>query len=91
MPFDWPVNANTVRSLLSREKLSFWFYAGLFVRSLSLMFEMLGNVCAPVEGMTVADVGARTGLLTRGLLKYGYRVVAVEPNLGMRRMSVDAG
>jgi 2-polyprenyl-3-methyl-5-hydroxy-6-metoxy-1,4-benzoquinol methylase len=55
------------------------------------LFEMLGNVCAPVEGMTVADVGARTGLLTRGLLKYGYRVVAVEPNLGMRRMSVDAG
>jgi hypothetical protein len=42
VPFDWPVNANTVRSLLSGEKLSFWFYAGLFVRSLSLMADETG-------------------------------------------------
>lgn len=33
----------------------------------------------------VADVGSGTGLLTRDLLRHGYRVVAVEPNEGMRR------
>lgn len=32
----------------------------------------------------IADVGAGTGLLTRGLLERGYRVVAVEPNTEMR-------
>lgn len=51
------------------------------------LFETLSIVCAPVEGVTVADVGAGTGLLTGGLLKHGYRVVAVEPNLEMRRMA----
>lgn len=32
----------------------------------------------------IADVGAGTGLLTRGLLERGYQVVAVEPNAEMR-------
>lgn len=35
-------------------------------------------------GARVADVGAGTGLMTRGLLERGYRVVAVEPNAAMR-------
>jgi SAM-dependent methyltransferase len=35
-------------------------------------------------GATVADLGAGTGLLTRGLLSVGYRVLAVEPNAAMR-------
>lgn len=35
-------------------------------------------------GGVVADVGAGTGLLTRGLLAAGFEVVAVEPNEGMR-------
>jgi len=51
------------------------------------LFETLGTVCASFKGVTVADVGAGTGLLTQGLLKHGYRVVAVEPNLEMRRLA----
>jgi predicted RNA methylase len=47
---------------------------------------MLGNLCVAIEGMTVADVDAGTGLLMRGLLKYGYQMVAVEPHQEMRRM-----
>src|SRR4030095_4583501 len=35
-------------------------------------------------GARVADVGAGTGLLTRGLLARGFDVVAVEPNPAMR-------
>lgn len=35
---------------------------------------------------TIADVGAGTGLLTRGLLGRGYSVVAVEPNPAMRNV-----
>jgi SAM-dependent methyltransferase len=51
------------------------------------LFETLKWCCAPNKGVVVADVGAGTGLLTQGLLKSGYRVVAVEPNPEMRRMS----
>jgi SAM-dependent methyltransferase len=40
--------------------------------------------CPPGDGAEVADVGAGTGLLTRGLLAHGYRVSAVEPNPAMR-------
>jgi len=36
------------------------------------------------KGSVVADIGAGTGLLTRGLLAAGYRVLAVEPNPQMR-------
>jgi SAM-dependent methyltransferase len=36
------------------------------------------------KGSRVADLGAGTGLLTRGLLAAGYRVLAVEPNPQMR-------
>ncbi len=35
--------------------------------------------------LTIADVGAGTGLLARGLVGRGHRVIAVEPNAAMRR------
>ena len=49
------------------------------------LFEMLKEISPPREDTVVADVGAGTGLLTRDLLKTGYRVVAVEPNQAMRQ------
>jgi SAM-dependent methyltransferase len=49
------------------------------------LFTVLKEVSPPAAEMVVADVGAGTGLLTRDLLKNGYRVVAVEPNLPMRQ------
>ena len=36
------------------------------------------------KGAMAADLGAGTGLLTRGLLAAGYRVLAIEPNPQMR-------
>lgn len=48
------------------------------------LFALLQQRCPPAEAVTVADVGAGTGLLTRGLLASGYRVAAVEPNREMR-------
>lgn len=51
------------------------------------LFEMLKAACVPTEGVMVADIGAGTGLLTQGLLRKGYRVMAVEPNAEMRRAS----
>jgi SAM-dependent methyltransferase len=51
------------------------------------LFETLKMSCAPNEDVVVADIGAGTGHLTQGLLKNGYRVVAVEPNIEMRRVS----
>ena len=51
------------------------------------LFETLGVRCALPDSATIADVGAGTGLLTKGLLTHGYRVVAVEPNPSMRAAS----
>src|ERR1019366_4976670 len=51
------------------------------------LYAALRDYCAPSEAVTVADVGAGTGLLTQGLLRNGYRVVAVEPNADMRGAS----
>lgn len=51
------------------------------------LFDMLRAGCPPTPGTTVADVGAGTGLLTQGLLKIGYRMIAVEPNPEMRGAS----
>ncbi len=48
------------------------------------LYDALTVGCALPERATVADIGAGTGLLTKGLLAHGYRVVAVEPNAGMR-------
>ncbi len=47
-------------------------------------FNYLQRELALPPGALVADVAAGTGLLTRGLLERGYRVVAVEPNPEMR-------
>ncbi len=49
------------------------------------LYQELTDRCAPLADVTVADIGAGTGLLTRGLLDKGYRVIAVEPNAEMRR------
>lgn len=51
------------------------------------LFEVLKMNCPPNKGAVVADIGAGTGQLTQGLLKSGYRVVAVEPNAEMRDAS----
>lgn len=51
------------------------------------LFDTLRTRCALGSGAVVADVGAGTGLLTRDLLKQGYRVTAVEPNPAMRAAS----
>ena len=53
----------------------------------SALYAALRDCCTPSDGVTVADVGAGTGLLTQGLLRNGYRVVAVEPNADMRAAS----
>ena len=44
----------------------------------------------PIESPAVADVGAGTGLLTRGLLACSYLVEAVEPNDEMRKVADTA-
>jgi 2-polyprenyl-3-methyl-5-hydroxy-6-metoxy-1,4-benzoquinol methylase len=51
------------------------------------LFEVLAKVCHLSAGALIADIGAGTGLLTQGLLRSGYRVVAIEPNAAMRRVS----
>jgi SAM-dependent methyltransferase len=51
------------------------------------LYEHLCEICAPAADAAVADVGAGTGLLTEGLLKAGYRVVAIEPNGDMRAVA----
>jgi SAM-dependent methyltransferase len=49
------------------------------------LFDELAASCRLAEGSMVADVGGGTGLLTKGLLQKGYRVVVVEPNPEMRQ------
>lgn len=50
----------------------------------SALFDALAATCGLAPRGTIADVGAGTGLLTRGLLRKGYHVTAVEPNQEMR-------
>ena len=47
------------------------------------VLDHLTGVCPPGSCALAADVGAGTGLFTRGLLERGYRVVAVEPGEAM--------
>lgn len=49
------------------------------------LFDTLANVSKLQANASVADIGAGTGLLTRGLLARGYRVTAIEPNEEMRK------
>ncbi|HEY0856020.1 MAG TPA: class I SAM-dependent methyltransferase [Albitalea sp.] len=53
------------------------------------LFERLAALGALPSNADVADIGAGTGLLTRGLLERGHRVVAVEPS-GEMRAEADA-
>ena len=48
------------------------------------LFDALREHAGLVPGALVADVGAGTGLLTRGLLERGAHVTAIEPNPAMR-------
>jgi len=48
------------------------------------LFDRLQQVAGIRPLATVADIGAGTGLLARGWLERGYRVIAVEPNAEMR-------
>ncbi len=48
------------------------------------LFDTLQSHCVLQPAARVADVGAGTGLLSRGLLQRGWRVVGVEPNAPMR-------
>jgi len=49
------------------------------------LFETLAMACPPTATASVVDIGSGTGLLTRGLLRMGYRVAAIEPNAEMRQ------
>ena len=51
------------------------------------LFAQLMSTVNPVESPAVADIGAGTGLLTRGLLACSYVVEAVEPNDAMRAVA----
>lgn len=48
------------------------------------LFDSLQAQCRLQPGALIADVGAGTGLLSRGLLQRGWHVVGVEPNAPMR-------
>lgn len=48
------------------------------------LFEYLRHAGNLDRDAVVADVGAGTGLLTKGLLEQGYSVTAIEPNAAMR-------
>ena len=48
------------------------------------LFDSLSTACNLRNGAVIADIGAGTGLFTRGLLQHGYRVIAIEPNATMR-------
>ncbi len=48
------------------------------------LFDALRTKCHLQPGAVVADIGAGTGLLTRGLLAQSYTVTAIEPSDAMR-------
>ena len=51
------------------------------------VMDVLMEITGLAAGAPTADVGAGTGALTRCLLDAGLRVMAVEPNAGMRRIA----
>jgi len=53
------------------------------------LFDHLERQCGLDEQTVIADIGAGTGILTRGWLERGYRVFAVEPNAPMRAAAED--
>jgi ubiquinone/menaquinone biosynthesis C-methylase UbiE len=55
-----------------------------FYESKGMSRESATLIVSLSAGAAIADVGAGTGLLTRGFLARGYNVVAVEPNPAMR-------
>jgi SAM-dependent methyltransferase len=50
----------------------------------SAAIDLLASRCGLAPGAIVADIGSGTGILTELLLERGARVMAVEPNAGMR-------
>ncbi|MGA2551532.1 MAG: class I SAM-dependent methyltransferase [Burkholderiaceae bacterium] len=54
------------------------------------LFNALAGLCDLPEKAMIADVGAGTGLFSRGLLERGYRVAAIEPNAAMRQAAQAA-
>ncbi len=62
-------------------------YAAYRPRYADQLFDYLASRCPPTDEVTVADVGAGTGLLTRDLLERGYRTIAVEPSREMREVA----
>lgn len=51
------------------------------------LFDYLTSKCPPTDELIVVDVGSGTGLLTRDLLRCGYRTIAVEPSHEMRAVA----
>jgi SAM-dependent methyltransferase len=52
--------------------------------------DVLGNRGVPGDDVGVADIGAGTGIMTRVLVRLGYRVTAVEPDDRMREYLTEA-
>jgi SAM-dependent methyltransferase len=54
--------------------------------SAEILLPILRAKCGLVPGWVVADIGAGTGMLSDVFLANGNRIIAVEPNAGMREM-----
>lgn len=53
------------------------------------LFEYLKKTLNAPDGSVFADIGSGTGIFTGQLLKYGWRVFAVEPNADMRKKAEE--